>query len=85
MNTNGWNLKNHWKTIDTNGLNVKKTFKNHRLQCFFLAKTITIPSWSKFYHRSGLNQMQGAKYKVKGAICKVSAKEQVDNVQGAPV
>ena len=51
----------------------------------FLVKTITIPSWSKFYHRSGLNQMQGAKYKVKGAICKVSAKEQVHKVQGAPV
>ena len=31
------------------------------------------------------NQMQGAKYKVKGAICKVSAKEQVDKVQGAPM
>ena len=29
--------------------------------------------------------MQGAKYKVKGAICKVSAKEQVHKVQGAPV
>ena len=26
--------------------------------------------------------MQGAKYKVKGAICKVSAKEQVGKVQG---
>ena len=46
--------KNIGKIIDTNGSIVKKPFKNHRLQCFFLAKAITIPSWSKFYHRSGL-------------------------------
>ena len=34
---------------------------------FFLAKTITIPSWSKFYHRSGLIRGLGGS-KVK-AIC----------------
>ena len=58
-----------WKTIDANGSHEKKPLKNHRhqwftckkkplknhrLQWFFLAKTITIPLWSKFYHRSGL-------------------------------
>ena len=57
IHTNGWDLKNHWKTIDTNGSNVKNHLKTIDYNGFFLAKTITIPSWSKFYHRSGLIQI----------------------------
>ena len=46
--------KNIGKTIDTNGSNVKNHLKTIDYNVFFLAKTITIPLWSKFYHRSGL-------------------------------
>jgi len=64
--------KNHWKTIDTNDSHEKKPLKNHWYQWFTCKKTIekpsttmvlwqkplTIPSWSKFYHRSGIHCLQ---------------------------
>ncbi len=49
-----------WKTIDTNGSHVKKTIEKPSTTMVFLAKTITIPLWSKFYHRSALTKTKSA-------------------------
>ena len=38
IDTNGWDRKNHWKTIDANDSHVKKPLKNHWHQWFTCKK-----------------------------------------------
>ena len=43
------------KTIDTNDTHVKKTIEKPSTTMVLWQKPLTIPSWSKSYHRSGLS------------------------------
>ena len=74
FNGNGSIVKNHWKNHWYQWLRSEKPLKNHWHQWFtckktigkplttmvFLVKTITIPLWSKFYHRSALTKTKSA-------------------------
>ena len=74
FNGNGSIVKKHWKNHWYQWLRSEKPLKNHWHQLFtckktigkplttmaFLVKTITIPLWSKFYHRSALTKTKSA-------------------------